>query len=86
MELNEFLIEDIFSIPGRGIVISGRLLSGRVKPGMKANISDKRISIKKIETFKGTLNLTKPGQTIGLLLEGIDKKEELKKGETLIFA
>ncbi len=84
MEINEFLIDDIFEISGQGIIVTGRVLSGRVKSGMKTNVSGQEVLLKKIETFKGTLELAETDEMVGLLLGGASKKN-LVRGETLIF-
>ena len=84
MEINEFLIEDVFQILGKGIVVTGRVLSGRVRAGMRTNVLGQEVLLKKIETFKGTLELAQANEQVGLLLEGVDKKN-LVRGETLIF-
>lgn len=84
MEINEFSIDDIFEILGQGIVVTGRVLSGRVRPGMKADVLGQEVLLKKIETFKGTLELAEANEIVGLLLQGANKKD-LVRGETLIF-
>ena len=79
-----FLIEDVFSIPSRGIVITGTVKSGEISIGMTGYVGGLRTRILSIETFNKNLVTIKEGENCGLLLEGV-RKENVRKGEIIIF-
>ncbi len=72
-------IEDVFSIPGRGTVVTGRIERGKVKIGDKIE----RVGIKEtiettctgVEMFRKILDSGEAGDNVGILLRGIAKKE-----------
>ena len=77
-------IEDIFSITGRGTVVTGRIERGRIETGSEVDIvgieEEKLTStITGIEMFNKTLDEGEAGDNAGLLLRGI-KKEEVSRG------
>jgi len=79
-------IEDIFSITGRGTVVTGRVERGILKPGDEVEIvgfrpTQKTVAVS-IEMFRKVLDETQPGDNIGVLLRGI-KKEEVERGQVL---
>jgi len=79
-------VEDVFSIPGRGTVGTGRAERGRVKVGDKME----RVGIKEtvetvvtgVEMFRKEMDEAQAGDNIGLLLRGI-AKEDLERGMVL---
>jgi elongation factor Tu len=79
-------IEDIFSIPGRGTVATGRVERGQVKIGDKVE----RVGIKEtrevvvtgVEMFRKTLDTGQAGDNIGVLLRGV-AKDEVERGMVL---
>ncbi|HOP56347.1 MAG TPA: elongation factor Tu [bacterium] len=80
-------IEDIFTITGRGTVVTGRVDRGIVKLGDEVEIVGMRPDIKKtvvtgIEMFRKTLDQGMAGDNIGVLLRGIDK-DEVERGMVL---
>jgi elongation factor Tu len=80
-------IEDIFSITGRGTVVTGRVERGVVKLGDEVEIVGMRQEILKsvvtgIEMFRKTLDQGIAGDNIGVLLRGIDK-DEVERGMVL---
>ena len=80
-------IEDIFSITGRGTVVTGRIERGTVHVNDPAEIvgfSDKPRStvVTGVEMFRKLLDQGEAGDNVGLLLRGIDKKE-VKRGEVI---
>ncbi|TXD43318.1 elongation factor Tu [Lujinxingia vulgaris] len=80
-------IEDVFSISGRGTVVTGRIERGVVKPGDEAEIvglQDKpeKTVVTAVEMFRKFLDAGQAGDNVGCLLRGI-KKEDVKRGQVL---
>jgi elongation factor Tu len=79
-------IEDIFSIEGRGTVVTGRVERGVVKVGEEVEIVGIKDTIKTtvtgIEMFNKQLNEGQAGDNAGILLRGV-KKEDLTRGQVL---
>jgi len=84
----EFLmpIEDIFSISGRGTVVTGRIEQGRVKVGEEVEIVGIRPTVKKVvtgvEMFKKLLDEGEAGDNVGLLLRGTERKD-VERGQVV---
>jgi elongation factor Tu len=84
----EFLmpIEDIFSIQGRGTVVTGRIERGAVKVGDTIEIigirDTQKTTVTGIEMFQKTLNEGIAGDNAGVLLRGIDKTQ-VERGQVL---
>jgi elongation factor Tu len=79
-------IEDIFSISGRGTVVTGRVERGKVKVGEEVEIVGFRPTIKRIvtgiEMFRKLLDEGMAGDNVGLLLRGTEK-EEVERGQVI---
>jgi len=79
-------IEDVFSIEGRGTVVTGRIERGVIKPNDEVEIVGLRPTKKtvavSIEMFNKTLDEGRAGDNVGILLRGI-KKEEVERGQVL---
>src|SRR6266545_4603434 len=79
-------IEDIFSISGRGTVVTGRVDRGIVKVGDEVEIVGIRPTVKTIvtgvEMFKKLLDQGQAGDNIGVLLRGT-KKDDVERGQVL---
>jgi elongation factor Tu len=79
-------IEDVFSITGRGTVVTGRVERGKVKLGEEIEIVGIRPTKKSvatgIEMFRKLLDEGHAGDNIGVLLRGIDK-EDVERGQVL---
>src|SRR6058998_2321263 len=79
-------IEDIFSISGRGTVVTGRIERGVVKVGEEMEIVGFRPTFKTVitgvEMFKKLLDEGQAGDNVGLLLRGT-KKEEVERGQVV---
>jgi len=77
-------IEDIFSISGRGTVVTGRIEKGRIKVGEEVEIVGIRDTVKKVvtgvEMFKKLLDAGEAGDNVGLLLRGVDR-DEVERGQ-----
>jgi elongation factor Tu len=79
-------IEDIFSISGRGTVVTGRIERGQVKVGEEAEIvgfrDTRKTVVTGVEMFKKQLDEGRAGDNAGLLLRGI-AKEDVERGMVL---
>ena len=80
-------IEDVFTISGRGTVVTGRVERGRVKIGDKVQIvglKDESTDtvVTGTEMFHKTLEYAEAGDNVGCLLRGIDKKA-VERGQVL---
>src|SRR5215210_2318553 len=72
-------VEDIFSISGRGTVVTGRIERGVVKVGEEIEIVGIRPTVKKVvtgvEMFRKLLDQGQAGDNVGLLLRGVERKD-----------
>jgi len=79
-------IEDIFSISGRGTVVTGRVERGIVKVGEEMEIVGFRETQKKVitgvEMFKKLLDQGEAGDNVGLLVRGLEK-DEVERGQVV---
>jgi elongation factor Tu len=79
-------VEDVFSIPGRGTVVTGRIEQGTVKVGEEIEIVGIRPSAKTtctgVEMFKKQLDQGMAGDNAGILLRGT-KKDDVERGQVL---
>jgi len=79
-------IEDVFSISGRGTVVTGRIERGRVKVGDEVEIVGIKATTKTIctgvEMFRKLLDAGQAGDNVGVLLRGT-KREEVERGQVL---
>jgi elongation factor Tu len=79
-------VEDVFSISGRGTVVTGRVERGIVKVGEEVEIVGLRPTVKTVvtgvEMFRKLLDQGEAGDNIGALLRGT-KREEVERGQVL---
>jgi elongation factor Tu len=79
-------VEDVFSISGRGTVVTGRVEKGIVKVGEEIEIIGIRPTVKStvtgVEMFRKLLDQGQAGDNIGALLRGIDR-EGVERGQVL---
>lgn len=79
-------IEDIFSIEGRGTVVTGRIERGIIKVNSEVEIvglkDTQKTVVTGVEMFKKLLDEGMAGDNVGLLLRGI-KKEDVERGQVL---
>src|SRR5512134_308067 len=79
-------VEDIFSISGRGTVVTGRVERGKVKVGEEIEIVGIRPTVKKVvtgvEMFKKLLDEGVAGDNVGLLLRGVEK-DDVERGQVI---
>jgi elongation factor Tu len=79
-------VEDVFSISGRGTVVTGRIERGIVKVGEEIEIVGLKPTIKTVctgvEMFRKLLDQGQAGDNVGVLLRGT-KREEVERGQVL---
>jgi len=79
-------VEDVFSISGRGTVVTGRVEQGVIKPGEEIEIiglkDTQKTTCTGVEMFRKLLDSGEAGDNIGALLRGT-KKEEVERGQVL---
>ncbi|MCD6554587.1 MAG: elongation factor Tu [Anaerolineae bacterium] len=80
-------IEDVFSVKGRGTVVTGRIERGTIKVGEEVEIVGLRDEIRKtacagVEMFHKALEQGRAGDTVGCLLSGIER-DEVERGMVL---
>ena len=80
-------IEDVFTITGRGTVVTGRVERGQVKVGDTVEIvglqdEKKKTVVTGVEMFRKLLDYAETGDNIGCLLRGIERKE-VERGQVL---
>ncbi|KNE99147.1 elongation factor EF-Tu [Puccinia striiformis f. sp. tritici PST-78] len=79
-------VEDVFSIPGRGTVVTGRVERGTVLKGAELELiglgMNQKVALTGIEMFKKELERGEAGDNMGALLRGL-KREQIKRGMVL---
>jgi elongation factor Tu len=79
-------IEDVFSISGRGTVVTGRIERGKIKVGEEVAIIGIRNTVKTtctgVEMFRKLLDQGEAGDNVGVLLRGT-KRDEVERGQVL---
>ncbi|MDR2685230.1 MAG: elongation factor Tu [Rickettsiales bacterium] len=79
-------VEDVFSISGRGTVVTGRIEAGVIKVGEEVEIvglkPTQKTVVTGVEMFRKLLDQGEAGDNVGLLLRGT-KKEEVERGQVL---
>ncbi len=80
-------IEDVFTITGRGTVVTGRVERGQVKVGDTVEIvglmdESKKTVVTGVEMFRKLLDYAETGDNVGCLLRGVDRKE-VERGQVL---
>jgi elongation factor Tu len=79
-------VEDVFSISGRGTVVTGKVERGVLRPGEEVEVVGLRPTIKtvatSVEMFRKILDEALPGDNIGVLLRGVGK-DDVERGQVL---
>ena len=80
-------IEDVFSIEGRGTVVTGRIERGKVKVGEEIDVlgmgrKDQVTAVTGVEMFNKSLDEGLAGDNVGILLRGF-KREDVERGQVL---
>ncbi|GIH04283.1 elongation factor Tu [Rhizocola hellebori] len=81
-------VEDVFTISGRGTVVTGRAERGILKPMEEVEIigikeKSMKTTVTAIEMFRKVLDEARAGENVGLLLRGI-KREEVERGMVVV--
>lgn len=78
-----FTVEDVFTITGRGTVVTGSVNSGTIKLNDEVLINGVTPTVVTgIEMFRKTLDVAQAGDKCGILLRGIDRNQ-INSGDTL---
>ena len=79
-------VEDVFSISGRGTVVTGRIETGIIKVGEEVEIvglkDTAKTTVTGVEMFRKLLDQGEAGDNVGALIRGI-KREEVERGQVL---
>jgi len=79
-------LEDVFSIKGRGTVVTGRIERGKIKVGDEIEIiglrDTQKTTVTGVEMFRKTLDEGEAGDNVGILLRGVEKKD-VERGQAL---
>ncbi|MGJ0299066.1 elongation factor Tu [Aliarcobacter cryaerophilus] len=79
-------VEDVFSISGRGTVVTGRIELGTIKVGEEIEIvgfgDTRKTTVTGVEMFRKEMDQGQAGDNCGILLRGI-KKEDVERGQVL---
>jgi elongation factor Tu len=79
-------VEDVFSIKGRGTVVTGRIESGVIKVGDEIEIvglrDPKKSVVTGVEMFRKMLDRGEAGDNVGILLRGVEK-DDVERGQVL---
>ncbi|MBU0576557.1 elongation factor Tu [Patescibacteria group bacterium] len=79
-------VEDVFSIKGRGTVVTGRIATGKIKVGEEVEIvgirDTKKSTVTGVEMFRKLLDDGQAGDNVGILLRGMGK-DDVERGQVL---
>jgi translation elongation factor EF-Tu-like GTPase len=80
-------VEDVFSITGRGTVVTGRVETGTVRVGLEVTVVRNaqevaRSKVTGVEMFRKVLDTATVGDNVGLLLAGLNK-QQLDRGDLI---
>ena len=80
-------VEDVFSISGRGTVVTGRIERGVINTGDEVEIvgirDTQKTTVTGVEMFRKILNRGEAGDNVGLLLRGV-KREDVERGQVIV--
>ena len=81
-------VEDVFSIKGRGTVVTGRVERGVVKPGDEIEVvgirATSKTTVTGVEMFHKLLDEAEPGDAVGTLLRGVER-DDVERGQVLAW-
>ncbi len=79
-------VEDVFSIKGRGTVVTGRVERGTIHPGDEVEVvgirSTSKTTVTGVEMFHKLLDEAEPGDAVGTLLRGVERTD-IERGQVL---
>ena len=83
-----FTVEDVFSIKGRGTVVTGQVQAGRVQKGSTVRLvrttgEQRDVTVTGIEAFRKILDVAEPGANVGLLLRDVGR-DDIGRGDQLL--
>ena len=82
----QMVIEDVFSISGRGSVVTGRVAAGSIEVGEEIEITGPGESIKArvtgVEAYRKLAETAKVGDDVGLLLAGVTR-DQVRRGQSI---
>ncbi|WP_043588121.1 EF-Tu/IF-2/RF-3 family GTPase [Geminisphaera colitermitum] len=86
----ELCVEDIFSITGRGTIVTGTVSKGAVRKGdvlylKKPSGESKQVTILAIEGFRKVLKEALMGESVGLTIDVIDRND-ISRGDIITFS
>lgn len=78
-------VEDVFSITGRGTVVTGKVESGTLAAGQHVDVVRdgtvvETTEVTGVEKFRAVVDLAQPGDNVGLLLKGL-AREQVQRGD-----
>ena len=80
-------VEDVFSIKGRGTVVTGKIESGTIQVGDEISIQgksgEKKTVVTGIEMFRKTMSQANVGDNVGILFKDINK-QDVQRGDVLV--
>ena len=73
-------VEDVFTITGRGTVVTGKVESGAVSKGQKVRLtradgSSREVEVSGVEMFRKVVDTAQAGDNVGLLLRHLDRSD-----------
>lgn len=87
--LFHMLVEDVFSIRGRGTVVTGTIDTGMLRKGdevvIRRTAGTKRMAVAGIESIGKTIDQANAGDKVGILLKDVSK-DEVQPGDELLSA
>lgn len=79
-------VEDVFTITGRGTVVTGRVETGSIRVGQAVDVQTGsrvlRSTVSGIEAFRKTITAASSGENVGLILEGVGH-DDVARGSVL---
>ena len=79
-------VEDVFSIRGRGTVVTGKVESGMINVGdeifLLGQTGPRKVTVSGLEMFKKIQNMAWPGDNVGVLLAEVTK-DQVRRGDVL---
>jgi elongation factor Tu len=85
--LLHMVIEDVFSIRGRGTVVTGRIDKGTLRPGdsivLRGRSGDRTTVVAAVEAFRKVLDQASAGDAVGVLLADVSR-DEVQQGDELL--
>ncbi len=85
--LFRMVIEDVFTIPRRGTIVTGRIEAGTLRPGdrvvIRGRYADKKTVVSAIEAVGRVLDEASQGDSVGVLLKDVNR-QNVEKGDEIV--